>query len=62
MASRSDVGVNFDMQHFADLLGGDRIRLRIAPYRAVFLHSPGWSYFSTLRKKLHWHEILGVED
>ena len=62
VASRSDVGVNFDMQHFADLLGGDRIRLRIAPYRAVFLHPPGWSYFSTLRKKLHWHEILGVED
>ncbi len=62
VASRSDVGVNFDMQHFADLLGGDHIHLSIAPYRALFLHPPGWSYFSTLRKKLHWHEILGVED
>jgi NAD+ kinase len=62
VASRSDVGVNFDMQHFADLLGGDHIHLSIAPYRALFLHPPGWSYFSTLRKKLHWHEILGAED
>ncbi len=62
VASRSDVGVNFDMQHFADLMGGDHIHLSIAPYRALFLHPPGWSYFSTLRKKLHWHEILGAED
>jgi NAD+ kinase len=62
VASRSDVVLNFDMQHFADLLGGDRIQLQIAPYRAVFLHPPGWNYFSTLRKKLRWHEILGVDD
>ena len=62
VASRSDVGVNFDMQHFADLMGGDHIHLSIAPYRALFLHPPGWSYFSTLRKKLHWHEVLGEGD
>ncbi|OIQ87793.1 NAD kinase [mine drainage metagenome] len=62
IASHKDVGVNFDMQHFADLLGGDRVRLRVARYRAVFLHPPGWSYFTTLRKKLRWHEILPVED
>lgn len=61
IVSQKDVGVNFDMQHFADLLGGDRISLRTAPHRAVFLHPPGWSYFATLRKKLHWHEILGAE-
>ena len=62
IVSHRDVGVNFDMQHFADLLGGDRVRLRVARYRAVFLHPPGWSYFTTLRKKLRWHEILPVED
>ena len=62
IVSHKDVGVNFDMQHFADLLGGDRVRLRVARYRAVFLHPPGWSYFTTLRKKLRWHEILPVED
>ncbi|MDD4886644.1 MAG: NAD kinase [Thiomonas sp.] len=52
-----DVSVNFDMQSYAELIGGDRIRISQAPYRCVFLHPPGWSYFSTLRKKLHWHEI-----
>ena len=62
IVSHKDVGVNFDMQHFADLLGGDRVRLEVAAYRAVFLHPPGWSYFTTLRKKLRWHEILPVED
>ncbi|MGC8508318.1 MAG: NAD kinase [Thiomonas sp.] len=52
-----DVSVNFDMQSYAELIGGDRIRVSQAPYRCVFLHPPGWIYFSTLRKKLHWHEI-----
>jgi NAD+ kinase len=52
-----DVSVNFDMQSYAELIGGDRIRISQAPFRCVFLHPPGWSYFSTLRKKLHWHEI-----
>ena len=60
--SHKDVGVNFDMQHFADLLGGDRVSLRVSPHHAVFLHPPGWSYFTTLRKKLHWHEVLGEGD
>lgn len=59
--SRKDVGVNFDMQHFADLMGGDRIALHMAPYRSLFLHPRGWSYFATLRRKLRWHEILGAE-
>ncbi len=52
-----DVSVNFDMQSYAELIGGDRIRVGLAPYRCVFLHPPGWSYFSTLRRKLHWHEV-----
>jgi NAD+ kinase len=52
-----DVSVNFDMQSYAELIGGDRVRIRQAPHRCVFLHPPGWSYFSTLRKKLRWHEI-----
>ena len=56
--TNKDVGVSFDMQHFTDLLGGDRIHLQVAPYRALFLHPPGWSYFATLRRKLLWHEVL----
>lgn len=61
VVSQKDVGVNFDMQHFADLMGGDRIALHVAPYRSMFLHPRGWSYFATLRRKLRWHEVLGVE-
>jgi NAD+ kinase len=61
VVANKDVGLNFDMQHFGDLIGGDRISLRVAPYRATFMHPPGWSYFATLRRKLRWHEILGVE-
>ena len=59
VVSPRDVSVNFDMQSYAELIGGDRIHIGPAPYRCVFLHPPGWSYFATLRKKLHWHEIPG---
>lgn len=57
VVSPRDVSVNFDMQTYAELIGGDRIRIGPAPHRCVFLHPPGWSYFATLRRKLHWHEI-----
>ncbi|WP_298292730.1 NAD kinase [Thiomonas sp.] len=57
VVTQRDVSVNFDMQSYAEMVGGDRIHIGTAPYRCVFLHPPGWSYFSTLRKKLHWHEI-----
>ncbi len=59
IGSQRDVSVNFDMQTFAELIGGDRIHIGPAPYRCVFLHPPGWSFFATLRRKLHWHEIPG---
>ena len=52
-----DVSVNFDMQNYAELIGGDRIRIAQAPYRCTFLHPPGWSFFATLRRKLHWHDL-----
>ena len=50
-----DASVNFDMQSLASLLHGDRIAVRRAPYQARFLHPPGWSYYATLRRKLHWN-------
>ncbi len=50
-----DASVNFDMQGLASLLHGDRITVRRAPYQARFLHPPGWSYYATLRRKLHWN-------
>jgi len=51
-----DASVNFDMQSLASLLPGDRIVVRRSQHQVHFLHPRGWSYFATLRKKLHWHE------
>ncbi len=47
---------NFDMQSMASLLHGDRITVRRSQHHVRFLHPKGWSYFDTLRKKLHWNE------
>lgn len=51
-----DASANFDMQSLASLLIGDRITVRRSEHSARFLHPKGWSYFDTLRKKLHWNE------
>jgi NAD+ kinase len=48
--------VNFDMQSLASLLHGDRITVRRSEHRVRFLHPRGWSYYATLRRKLHWNE------
>ena len=51
-----DASANFDMQSLASLLHGDRIVVKRSEHRVRFLHPRGWSYFDTLRKKLHWNE------
>jgi NAD+ kinase len=51
-----DASANFDMHSLATLLHGDRILVRRSEYDVRFLHPKGWSYFDTLRKKLHWNE------
>lgn len=51
-----DASASFDMQSLASLHHGDRIIVRRSDYRVRFLHPLGWSYFDTLRKKLHWNE------
>lgn len=51
-----ETSVNFDMQSLASLLHGDTIRLRRSAHRVRFLHPRGWSYYATLRRKLHWNE------
>lgn len=51
-----DPSANFDMQTFTSLLHGDRIVVRRSEHQVRFLHPVGWSYFDTLRKKLHWNE------
>jgi NAD+ kinase len=51
-----DASANFDMQSLATLLHGDRITVKRSEHQMRFLHPKGWSYFDTLRKKLHWNE------
>jgi len=50
-----DASVNFDMQSLASLLHGDRIVVRRSAHQVRFLHPRGWSYYATLRRKLHWY-------
>ena len=50
-----EVSVSFDMQSLASLIHGDRISVRRSPHQVRFLHPRGWSYYATLRRKLHWN-------
>ena len=56
-----DISVNFDMQTFACLMSQDRIVIRRSPHSMTFLHPKGWSYYDTLREKLHWNEYPSGE-
>ena len=56
IVSGRDASANFDMQSLASLMIGDRIIVKRSDYQMRFLHPKGWSYFDTLRKKLHWNE------
>ena len=56
VVSGRDASANFDMQSMASLLHGDRITVRLSEHRVRFLHPVGWTYFDTLREKLHWNE------
>jgi NAD+ kinase len=56
-----DISVNFDMQTFASLAHGDQIVISRSPNSITFLHPEGWSYYDTLREKLHWNEYPSGE-
>ncbi|MBS0308794.1 MAG: NAD(+)/NADH kinase, partial [Proteobacteria bacterium] len=56
-----DISVNFDMQSFASLQHHDRIIIRRSRHAITFLHPFGWSYYDTLREKLHWNEYPSAE-
>jgi NAD+ kinase len=51
-----DASANFDMQSLASLLHGDRIIVTRSQHHVRFLHPRGWTYFDTLRQKMHWNE------
>jgi NAD+ kinase len=55
-----DISVNFDMQSLASLQHHDRIIVKRSAHTITFLHPQGWSYYDTLREKLHWHEYPSV--
>ncbi|MEP7056423.1 MAG: NAD kinase [Caldimonas sp.] len=50
-----NASVNFDMQSLASLVHGDRISVCRSKHQVRFLHPKGWSYYATLRRKLHWN-------
>lgn len=56
-----DISVNFDMQTFASVQHHDRIVIKRSAHTITFLHPQGWSYFDTLREKLHWNEYPSAE-
>ena len=51
-----DASASFDMQSLAALLHGDRIEVSRSRHAVRFLHPRGWTFFDTLRNKLHWNE------
>ena len=55
IVSGRDASVNFDMQSLASLMQGDFITVRRSVHQVHFLHPLGWSYYATLRGKLHWN-------
>ena len=59
--SGRDCSVNFDMQSLASLQHHDRILIKRSAHAITFLHPEGWSYYDTLREKLHWNEYPSVE-
>jgi NAD+ kinase len=50
-----DASANFDMQSLTRLLHGDQIVVQRSAHKVRFLHPRGWSYYATLRRKLHWY-------
>lgn len=56
-----DISVNFDMQTFASLAPQDQIVIARSPHTITFLHPENWSYYHTLREKLHWNEYPSGE-
>jgi NAD+ kinase len=56
IVSGRDASANFDMQSLASLMHGDRIVVKRSQHKVRFLHPKGWTYFDTLRQKMHWNE------
>jgi NAD+ kinase len=55
------VSVHFDMQTWSNVQPGDRIIVKRAPKTIRFIHPSGYSFFSTLRKKLDWNRLPATD-
>jgi hypothetical protein len=60
IANGRDCSINFDMQSLSALQVHDRVMIRRSAHTVTFLHPQGWSYYDTLREKLHWNEYPSV--
>jgi NAD+ kinase len=58
----SGASVHFDMQTWSDCQPGDRIDVRRAQHTVQFIHPIGYSFFSTLRRKLQWNRMPQLSD
>ena len=58
----SGASVHFDMQTWSDCQAGDRIEVRRAQHAVRLVHPVGYSFFSTLRRKLHWNRMPQPSD
>ncbi|NYT66239.1 NAD kinase [Alcaligenaceae bacterium] len=58
----SGASVHFDMQTWSDCQPGDRIDVRRSQHSVRFIHPKGYSFFSTLRRKLHWNHMPQTLD
>jgi NAD+ kinase len=53
-----DARVHFDGQHHFDLMTGDQVWITRATRPVTLLHPHSYSYYDTLRQKLHWGRKL----
>jgi NAD+ kinase len=53
-----DARVHFDGQHYFDLQAGDHVWITRASRPVTLLHPHSYSYYDTLRQKLHWGKKL----
>ena len=58
----SGASVHFDMQAWSECQAGDRIDVRRSRNAIRFLHPTGYSFFSTLRRKLDWNRMPQPSD
>lgn len=58
----SGASVHFDMQTWSECQAGDRIDVRRSHNGIRFVHPTGYSFFSTLRQKLHWNRMPQPTD